>query len=311
MKKKLIEQLICPSCLPAEYSLSATVEKEFEDDIIHGTLVCPGCKIGYPISDSIAFLLPGSPLPMEDNKYEQDEVVASYMWSHYGDLIEDEMASEAYLNWAAELDETSGLGLDVGGAVGRFTFEMGNRCDLAVGIDNSVAFIRAARQLMKDRSLQVRLKEEGELEREVTFTLPPSFSTERVEFIVGDALRLPFRSRCASIVTSLNLVDKVPLPGQHLRELGRTAMTEQAQLIISDPFSWSTEVAEPEEWLGGREEGIYGGRGLDNIRSILENDDNGSTGGWRVEKSGHTWWKIRTHCNHYEMIRSRYLRAVR
>ena len=32
---------------------------------------------------------------------------------------------------------------------------------------------------------------------------------------------------------------------------------------------------------------------------------------WQVDESGHVWWKIRTHANHYELIRSCFVRASR
>ena len=32
---------------------------------------------------------------------------------------------------------------------------------------------------------------------------------------------------------------------------------------------------------------------------------------WRVDETGHVWWKIRTHANHYELIRSCFIRACR
>ena len=82
------------------------------------------------------------------NKYETDEVVSSYLWSHFSELLEDEQASQAYATWSGLIAPQSGVALDAGGAVGRFTFEMSTKCDFAVGIDTSQAFIRAARQLI-------------------------------------------------------------------------------------------------------------------------------------------------------------------
>ena len=60
----------------------------------------------------------------------------------------------------------------------------GLKCDFAVGIDTSHAFIRAARQLMQQRSMVVSLKEEGLLRRETVIRLPNDWRSDRVEFVV-------------------------------------------------------------------------------------------------------------------------------
>jgi hypothetical protein len=32
---------------------------------------------------------------------------------------------------------------------------------------------------------------------------------------------------------------------------------------------------------------------------------------WNIDKQGHVWWKIRTHRNHFEIIRSCFIKARR
>lgn len=265
------------------------------------------------IEDGIAFLDPG--LNSTDStalqKYEQEDVVSSYLWSHYGDLLNDENASDAYQKWSAQVECSSGINIDLGGAVGRFTFEMSRKCELAVGIDNSVAFIKTARELQKKGAIKVWLKEEGEIRREVTIRLPDEWQREKVEFIVGDALKIPFKSDVASTVASLNLVDKVPLPIHHLEEMNRVAADHNAQFLLSDPFSWSEEATSMHNWLGGTETGAFAGKGLENITTLLQDRDNVLAPAWQVENSGHVWWKIRTHRNHYELIKSCFVKARR
>lgn len=309
MKKILVGQLICPVCLPSEYVLHVHDEHELDGDIIAGSLVCNGCKTMFPIDDGIAYLDPGQSQGEAVNKYELTEVVSSYLWSHYADLLGDEFASDAYSKWATQVTPHSGLALDLGGAVGRFTFEMSNKCDFAIGIDNSVAFIRTARRLMAERQLSFRLKEEGFLGRDVTITLPDQWRSDNVEFIVADAQRLPFSAQTIGSITSLNLVDKVPQPLQHIEEMNRVATLKKAQFLLSDPFSWSSEASAQEEWLGGTENGAFAGKGLDNIHGLLENG--AMQPRWQVDESDHVWWKIRTHSNHYELIKSCFIKASR
>ncbi len=313
MNDHLLQHLICPICLPTEIALDCTVRDKQDTDIISATLHCSGCNSTFPIDDGVAFLDPAK-TELEnptENKYEQDTVVSSYLWSHYGDLLGDENWSDAYPHWSRQIQTTSGLGLDLGAAVGRFTFELAGKCDFAVGLDNSLAFIDTARKLMQNKKINVQLKEEGHLCRTETIHIPDSWQRENMDFIVADALRLPFRTDAASITTSLNLIDKLPHPLQHLQEMNRVSQQEDAQCLLSDPFSWSEEAAAADEWLGGKKEGDFTGFGLDTVQEIFTRGTHNIMPPWQEEARSHVWWKIRTHRNHYELIRSCYLKAKR
>ncbi|MBW6521477.1 MAG: methyltransferase domain-containing protein [Desulfoarculaceae bacterium] len=309
MKKQLVSRLICPACLPREYALQLEIRSAEDEDVVDGTLACCQCGSRFPILEGIAFLDPERPEQRQVNRYEQEEVVSSYLWSHYGDLLGDEQATDAYRQWAGLMEPHGGLALDLGGAVGRFTFEMSCKCDLAVGVDRSLAFIKAARRFMQEGELRFTLKDEGLLGQEVVIRRPRQWQPQRVEFIVADAQRLPFAAQTASSVASLNLVDKLPFPAVHLTEINRVAGSSGSQLLLSDPFSWSLEAAALDQWLGGKADGPYAGKGLDNIEAIL--GQGGVTPGWQVTRRDHVWWKIRSHSNHYELIRSCFIKARR
>ncbi|MHB8058689.1 MAG: methyltransferase domain-containing protein [Desulfuromonadaceae bacterium] len=312
MKKRLLDLIICPRCLPGEYPFIASIDREHDGDIETGTLTCPQCGARLLITEGVALLDPYATEGQQAaNKYESDDVVSSYLWSHFGELIGDEHASQAYSTWAGLMTPQAGVALDAGGAVGRFTFEMSTRCDFAIGIDTSQAFIRAARQLMRERSMVVALKDEGLLRREVTIHLPDEWRSDRVEFIVANALALPFRRKSIALFSSLNLLDKVPSPLQHLQEMNRVTRDTQAQLVLSDPFSWSTEAAPVEAWLGGKVDGPFAGKGLANVAALLSGDRGKLIPSWRLGEPGSVWWKIRTHSNHFELIRSCFVHASR
>ncbi len=311
MKQALLELLICPHCRPQESPLQVSIQAARQDDIITGSLSCPLCQKVYPIADGIAFLTPQQHIPQATNRYEMPAVVASYLWSHYGDLLGDDMATDAYQQWAGLMRPSLGNCLDGGCAVGRFAFEMAKKFDLVVGLDNSVAFIRTARELMAKRRLDLLLPEEGKLQRPVTLTLPPDWPTLNLDFIVADAQALPFRAKSFSGLASLNMVDKLPDPLAHLSEINRVAKPSGAQFLFSDPFSWSTDVAPETAWLGGTESGPFAGRAQTNIIDLLEGKKGCLEPCWQVESHGPIWWKIRTHCNHYEMIRSCFIKAKR
>jgi SAM-dependent methyltransferase len=313
MRNSLIDILICPHCLPDQNRLTEKRVSMDGDDIIEGELCCQKCGRRYPILDGIAFLEPGrSEYAMRENRYEKESVVSSYLWSHYADLLNDDEASDAYARWADLIDGISpGLFLDIGASVGRFSFEMSKKSDFVIGIDNSVAFIRTARQLMKHHQKTITLLEEGLLLREETIRFPRDWHNGNVEFIVGDAQALPFRSDAFSALSSLNLVDKIPFPIKHLTEMNRVARQHGAQFVFSDPFSWSQDVAEEKNWLGGRNNGTFSGRGMDNVIALLKGQEGILRPPWEIEDQGHIWWKIRTHRNHFELIRSCFVKAHR
>jgi SAM-dependent methyltransferase len=313
MLRRLADLLICPACLPEETALSCHVDERRDEDVVRGALDCPRCGARYPISEGIAALLPagdeGTGVPL--SKYETPAVLASYLWSHYADLCGDPDAHRAYGAWADLIETRSGWALDAGCAVGRFAFELSRKSDFVVGLDTSVAFIKAARQLVRGRGLETEIPEEGRLTAPFRIDPPPDLDPGRVDFIVGDAMALPFPSGRFSILSSLNIVDKVPRPMVHLREMDRVAAKHGAQFLISDPFSWSEDVAAETDWLGGTLRGPLPGRGAHNIACLLEGGKAPMTGPWEIQKRGSVWWRIRNHRNHFELIRSCYVKARR
>ncbi len=312
MKPFLLELLICPACLPQEQPLRPQDLEARQGDIVSGQLICPNCSRGYPIREGVALLTPDrQPDSRATSKYETPAVLSSYLWSHYGDLLSDSEASDAYQEWADLVQPNRGLALDIGAAVGRFTFELGRKSQGAIGIDNSHAFVRAARQLLLTGQIQIDLAVEGRLSCKKSLSLPHHWPRERIDFIVGDALALPFRRGTFSVLASLNVLDKLPKPLQHLTELNRVAHPRHTQLLCSDPFSWSTEIAEEQDWLGGTDRGRYAGRGIDHLGALLQGRDQHLLPPWQIEDQGHVWWKIRTHANHFELIRSCYIKANR
>ncbi|MEJ5301440.1 MAG: methyltransferase domain-containing protein [Thermodesulforhabdaceae bacterium] len=312
MKDFVIEFLICPSCLPEEYSLHERIKHRDGNDIISGELLCPNCRKVFPICDGVALLnITPEQIPLPGNKYETPQSLSSYLWGHYGNLMGEEEHIDAYQTWVDVVDESRGLALDIGCAVGRFSLEMSTKSDMVVGIDLSLLFIKTARKIAKEGSLKAKLFEEGLIAREQEFSLPSSWHPEKVEFIVADALNLPFKSGVASQVSSLNVIDKVPSPLRHIKEMDRVSRKSGAQCLISDPFSWSPEASPVDEWLGGKENGAFSGYGIENIIKILNSRETFLFPPWRIIYRGHVWWKLRNHRNHFELIRSLFIKAAR
>lgn len=312
MKKILKELLICPFCLPEEIPLKLEIKREEAEDVISGFLNCKKCGKNYIIDDGIAILIKDSNFSLDrNNKYEKPKVLSSYLWSHYGDWLNDMEWLPAYPGWIKLIQKSKGISLDIGCAVGRFTLEMTEKSDFSIGFDLSLSFIKTARELIKKGNITFELTEEGNITSTVEIKLPEQIKHNNLDFIVADALNIPFPKGIFTKVASLNVLDKVTYPMRHLKEMNRVSALRESQILISDPFSWSEEVADIREWLGGKTEGEFIGFGHDNVAKILEGYRNYINPPWKVTDKGKVSWKIRNHRNHSELIKSLYVKAIR
>ena len=58
MKRKILEYLICPACLPEEDPLRLGQAQISVDEIDEGVLECPRCRRAYPIERGVARVVP-------------------------------------------------------------------------------------------------------------------------------------------------------------------------------------------------------------------------------------------------------------
>ena len=313
MKKWLAQELICPECLKKEANneipLKAEPQKESDGDIIDGRLTCTECHRHYDIKEGIAVVVTEKTLPVTLNVagYGSFSMLSAYLWSHYSEFFNGPDATDAYKKWAYAFSPGNGWALDIGCAVGRLTFEMTKTHDRAVGIDTSFSFIRAARNLMAVRSLEFDLIMEGNITEKRTSDLDPDFRFENAEFIVADAMALPFRSNRFTTASSINILEKVPDPSLHLSEANRVIDKTNAGFLFSDPFSWDESVSSPDLWLGGKNKGDFKGFGIDNICRILEDRNGILAPGFSIKETGQIKWKIRKTRNLREHITSQFV----
>jgi SAM-dependent methyltransferase len=232
------------------------------------------------------------------NPYETKRYLEEYLFFHYGSPrdfcpfpfvprfllhFHERIRKECLLPIERGLSARSGEGpiraLDLGCAVGRFTFELARVADEALGLDNSRIFIRAACHIAKARAATVRVKESGAELKKYDLVLPNQSCSAKVRFHVADALHLaPFlRARSGAstlqpsntptlqrsdavtlrrshapvafqIVAAINLICRLPSPRRFLRELPGL-VAPGGQLIIASPFSWLEEYTPRREWL--------------------------------------------------------------
>ena len=310
MKTWLREKLICPECLPEEASLGLDIEEKHFDDVIEGELICSACQRRYRISKGVATLLPEKSISMikDQGGYNSRGMLSSYLWSHFCDLLNDPNATDAYRVWSSHAKASNGFALDIGCAVGRLSFELSKTNSQVIGLDTSISFIRKARQLLMNKKLDFDLIIEGNLTEKRSCDLDPRWNYDRIEFLVADALALPFPKNLFTTVTSINLLEKVAVPLHHLKNVNRVLSQERAMFIFSDPFSWDETTSNAELWLGGSSNGNkYKGRGIENIRRLLLGEDGIFDPPLQIAEKGNVSWKIRKTENLWEYINSQFI----
>ncbi len=98
MKKRLIEILACPCCLPGERRLSGHVARKESGDIIAGSLTCDHCGRRFPIRDGVAFLIPADGRGGV-SKYETPQALS---------FVSDTFSSQASLNLVGKVPSPLG-----------------------------------------------------------------------------------------------------------------------------------------------------------------------------------------------------------
>jgi len=188
---------------------------------------------------------------------------------------------------------------------------LSNTHSQVIGIDTSLSFIEKARELLQHKKLSFDLIVEGHISQKRSYEFSDKWATDRVDFIVADALALPFPKGLFSTVSSVNILEKVPHPVQHLTEINRVLTVENARFVFSDPFSWDETVSDADLWLGGKHSGKYNGRGIDCMRRIISGGDGIFSPPMAIVEKGHVLWRIRKTENLWEHITSQYLVGTR
>ncbi len=242
---------------------------------------------------------------MRPNPYESRRYLQEYLLFHYGrprDICRFASVPRAFLRFHERLRKDYLLpvrargrtrALDLGCAVGRFTFELGRVVNHAVGIDNSASFIRAARRMARYGSLTASVKDSGARLAQHSLMLPALLRDCHVEFRVADAMELtslfgdPFQ-----VVSAINLIDRLPCPRKFLHHF-RGLVAPHGQLIIAAPFTWLEEYTPPGEWLTSQQ-----------VRSILRPD-------FRLAKRGDLPFVIAEHRRKYQLVVAEVMTLVR
>ncbi len=207
--------------------------------------------------------------------YELDATRDEYLAFHYPDgdplasllgertpPLEDRYPFGVRKLWHARPE---GDALDVGGAVGRVTFDLARDHRHAYGFDFSKTLVRGAYDVARHGRAVYTTVIEGDLRarHDVAVATPPN-----VSFVVANALAIPFPEAHFATVVALNLVDRVPDPLRLLAELTRVT-APGGTLLVGSPFTWLATFTPRAKWLGGREEEGQPMRGAATLRAEL------------------------------------------
>ena len=140
--------------------------------------------------------------------------------------------------------------IDVGCAVGRTSFELAKTADdLILGVDLNFAMLRTAAAILHQGRVSYPKRRVGIAFDKREF--PATFEgASKVDFWACDATSLPFADESFSLAASLNVIDCVQSPYDHLKELGRI-LKPNAGALISAPYDWNVNATPVEAWLGG------------------------------------------------------------
>ena len=212
--------------------------------------------------------------------YDTERALAEYLMFHYGteeQVLPRGLGPREALHFPARcVSECVDFGrlperaraLDLGCAVGGASFELARHFYEVIGLDSSLPFVAAAKDLARSGRISFNATVEGTLIEWMEAVVPEGIDRGRVRFEVGDAMRPPKDLGSFNLVLAANLIDRLQYPSAFLRRLG-SLTRPGGQLVVTSPYTWLTQYTPKEEWLGGRlEEGVPV-RSPERVREIL------------------------------------------
>jgi len=195
------------------------------------------------------------------NPYESDALLNQYLFFHYAppeiqfsynfggkDGLEFPVRCVRH---GIDLSDLPGKSraLDLGCAVGRFTYELARIFDEVSGIDYSQNFIDAANRLKSEGTHSVIVHREGHLREHFVVTVPSQIDRTRIHFEQGDAQFLRADLGQFDAVLACNLICRLPSPITLINRLP-DLVKPGGQLFLTTPFTWLEEYTPKENWLG-------------------------------------------------------------
>lgn len=266
-----------------------SASKQSRDSVDEGVLVCTNrqCLCEYPIIDGIPIIVADLrtyisqnilPILSRNDLTEtmesllgdclgpgsafdsQRQQISTYGFDHYGDLDPEESKDSKVLPGSVSKllgqgilsikGEFRGPVIDIGCSVGRTSFELAKRYDeLVLGVDLNFGMLKTAASILDKGHVTYPKRRVGIVFDRRKF--PAIFEkAKNVDFWVCDATALPFTGESFSLGVSLNVLDCVGSPYDHLKELARI-LKHKAGAIITTPYDWADNATSVGSWIGG------------------------------------------------------------
>ena len=318
---------ICPVCLLGGASEARLrilhVERGDSTRIVEGALSCSSCKFEYPILDGIPLIMANvrevvrNQLPAllqrtdvspyaasfladcagPDSVYERDRYrIGAYAHAHWADASHGASELSRAALALAPAPNPSSIWLDVGCSLGRSAVELVRAgAGLVAALDLNLGMLRAFADLLATGTVRYDLRRVGVVydRREIAIELPANIQ-ERIAVWACDATALPFAQGIAQGALSLNLIDCMAYPINHLSEVARV-LDSGGHALIASPFDWSSVATPFESWIGGHtQRGPMGGSSQAELERILGPQDPGNLG-LRCVGTGEAEWAIHVH----------------
>jgi SAM-dependent methyltransferase/uncharacterized protein YbaR (Trm112 family) len=263
--------------------------KQRRESIDEGLLVCTNrqCLCEYPVIDGIPIIVADLRAYISQNMIPilsrndltdtmesllgdclgpgsafdaQRQQISTYGFDHYGDLDPEEPEELNVLAGSATgllrqgllslKDEIHGPVIDIGCSVGRTSFELAECYDeLTLGVDLNFSMLKTAASILDQGRVTYPKRRVG-----IAFDRKKFSATfekaNNVDFWVCDATALPFTKESFSLGVSLNVLDCVGSPYDHLKELARI-LKHKAGAIVTTPYDWTANATSVESWIGG------------------------------------------------------------
>ena len=186
--------------------------------------------------------------------------LSTYAESHYGDMdtvdseyadvVEGSVVQALKQGIAKAGDAICGPVIDMGCSVGRTSFEIAEISnDLVLGIDLNFSMMKLAAGILRKNEVIYPKRRVGMVYERRSF--PVSFAQKKqVDFWVCDATCLPFAADSFAFGLSMNVLDCVRSPYDHLKELA-SVLRPAARVIVTTPYDWNTHATPVESWIGG------------------------------------------------------------
>lgn len=307
------------------------------NEIEAGVLLCEGCMREYPIIDGIPVIVPDVRSHLSASvihilwRDDLPDVIASllgdccgpgssfdltrqylstYTWGHYHDLDPDGDPEQPAVVGALQrgLDHAQpapdGIVVDVGCSVGRTSLELAKTGRMVLGLDVNLSMLQLARRAARGE-VRYGLRQGGLVYEPRRFAVDFP-DAARVDFWAADATCLPLRSGSAAMMSSLNVLDCLQSPYDHLTELARIT-ADGGRVMLGCPYDWSPAATDAPQWIGGHSQrNQRGGDSAASLRALLTPgaQPNSIERLHILAEQGAVPWRVRVHARstmHYEL----------